>query len=131
MEYVIILGLVSLVLTGMNMYIKRGVQARLKDMTDYFVGKDQSSETSPNTTTLSEANNLAASNTDLQNFTGGGRLTNSANITMTEAASTTVDSDTPFVSNAFVSAQSGYIAPPAGETPQGNTQGEGGNDVKQ
>ena len=41
MEYAIMLGAIAMVFVAMNTYVKRGYQARLKDMTDYFVGTEQ------------------------------------------------------------------------------------------
>ena len=36
-EYVIVLGLVAAALISMQVYVKRGVQAKVKDMTDAFL----------------------------------------------------------------------------------------------
>ena len=40
LEYTIILGVASAVLIGMNTYVKRGIQGRLKEMTDFFISND-------------------------------------------------------------------------------------------
>lgn len=39
-EYALMLGIVYLSLTGMNLYLKRGIQARVKDLTTHFIAKD-------------------------------------------------------------------------------------------
>lgn len=46
-EYVIILGIVSAALIGMNTYLKRGIQGKLKEMTDFFIAAEQDAETNP------------------------------------------------------------------------------------
>ena len=71
-EYTIILGLVSMVLIAMNTYIKRGVQARLKDMTDYFISNEQLVEANPTAVTTSSTNRLTNSTANDQTFIGGG-----------------------------------------------------------
>lgn len=39
-EYALILGTVFLSLIGMNTYLKRGIQARVKDLTTHFIVQD-------------------------------------------------------------------------------------------
>lgn len=46
-EYVIVLGLLLGVLVGMELYIKRGVQAKVKDLADNFISSEQVADTSP------------------------------------------------------------------------------------
>ncbi|MBU1998962.1 MAG: hypothetical protein KKE64_05660, partial [Candidatus Omnitrophica bacterium] len=36
-EYALILGIVTIALVSMNVYMKRGIQGKVKDMTDYFI----------------------------------------------------------------------------------------------
>jgi hypothetical protein len=45
-EYALILGLVGLALAAMNIYIKRGMQGQVKDMTDLFLGAQGPEDTS-------------------------------------------------------------------------------------
>ncbi|MBL7081309.1 MAG: hypothetical protein ISS44_01910 [Candidatus Omnitrophica bacterium] len=40
-EYAFVLGLVALAFIGMNMYFKRGLQGRLKDLADSQISKEQ------------------------------------------------------------------------------------------
>lgn len=40
MEYAIVLGVVSLALNGMSVYLKRGIQAKAKDLTTSLIVKD-------------------------------------------------------------------------------------------
>jgi hypothetical protein len=44
MEYAVVLSLVATVFMNMNTYIKRGIQGRLKDMSDNFISAQQVSE---------------------------------------------------------------------------------------
>ena len=69
MEYSIIIGVVSAVLVGMNFYIKRGVQAKLKDMADYFIINEQLSGIYQ---TNSQTNSVTNASMDSQGYGGGG-----------------------------------------------------------
>ena len=69
MEYALILGVASAVLIGMNTYIKRGIQGRLKEMTDYFISPTQLVEINP---TLSQTNTLSEATINNEGFLGGG-----------------------------------------------------------
>lgn len=40
MEYAIVLGVVSLALNGMSVYLKRGIQAKTKDLTTRLIARD-------------------------------------------------------------------------------------------
>lgn len=57
LEYSLMLGVVILVFMGMNTYVKRGFQARVKDMTDYFIGGEQIGEVNPTALTSSTISN--------------------------------------------------------------------------
>lgn len=106
MEYAILLGVVSAVLVGMNTYIKRGTQARLKDMTDYFISSEQVSELNP---TDSEANTIASANMDEKGYIGGGTrlaLLERKNI---DSRSRIEDLESPFVNSPFVPSTRGNI----------------------
>jgi hypothetical protein len=46
-EYAFILGTVFLSLIGMNIYLKRGIQARVKDLTTHLIVKDLYEELAP------------------------------------------------------------------------------------
>lgn len=68
-EYAIVLGIAGTVLIGMNTYIKRGLQGRLKDMTDYFISNEQVDEIDP-----VQSGSGAVSNTEINSnrLIGGG-----------------------------------------------------------
>ena len=120
MEYVIVIGLVSLLLTGMNIYIKRGVQAKLKDMTDYFITNKQETEINPATITESQSNSRYDSELNTRLSIGGGSRVNISEIARISASSRTIDSDTPYTGAPFVPAPTGFIEPPVGEDPDGS-----------
>lgn len=73
LEYAVTLGIVAAVFVGMNIYMKRGIQAKLKDMTDYFISDTQIEEIDPSTTFHeSSQNRQTSSGTIRQRFIGGG-----------------------------------------------------------
>lgn len=111
MEYMIVIGIVSLVLTGMNIYIKRGMQAQLKDMTDYFITAKQDSETNPGTTTASQSKSRYSSNLDTQLLLGGGSRTTTSETASISAASSVINTDRPYNEKNFVPAAEGLINP--------------------
>ncbi len=109
MEYAVVLGLVSLVLTGMNIYIKRGMQGRIKEMTDNFIGKEQAANSYPTATVVSQSNIASASGSDAQEFIGGSRFTYTSNTISAEAISTTVDTAVLYFEETFVPAEAGQV----------------------
>ncbi len=115
MEYAIVLGLVSLVLTGMNIYIKRGVQGKIKDMTDYFISKEQVVNVNPSAETNSQSNSSYSSKIDTQGLIGGGMRTILSDTADIEARSTTIDTDIPYIEKDFVPAEAGYVGSPVKE----------------
>ena len=73
-EYVIITALVLAALTAMNIYIKRGVQGRIKDLADYNInaGKPvQENEASPTATTTGESNQTTETDSRISMLQGG------------------------------------------------------------
>ena len=122
MEYAIVLGIASLVLVGMNTYIKRGLQCKIKDMTDYFIGKEQVVNANPTTQTTSQSKSAYSSNVDTQGFIGGGMRTLLSDKADIEAASRTIDTDMPYVEKDFVPAEAGYVGQPAGEASDAGTE---------
>jgi hypothetical protein len=47
MDLALLIGVVGLVVVGMGAYIRRGVQGKIKDVTDYIVSDRQSPEENP------------------------------------------------------------------------------------
>lgn len=91
LEYSIILGIVILMFTGMNTYVKRGFQNRIKDMTDYFIGSRQVGEINPTAVSNSTTNTTATSNVSLSDEIGGGKAVESQEVTNITASSEVVD----------------------------------------
>jgi len=111
MEYMVILGIVSAVLWGMNVYVKRGVQGRVKDLTDSFIGKEQVVDISPTATTTSLSTSDYGSVADTEAFLGGGwRVESLENVDYT-GESTITDTDIPYTSTGFVPGPEGYSYP--------------------
>jgi len=76
MEYAIILGIVSLVLVTMNIYIKRGFRGKVKEMSDFFINKDnvtQVAKVDPNVDTVSESEVSSETLSREETFEGGGK----------------------------------------------------------
>jgi hypothetical protein len=91
-EAALIIGVLGLVLVGMQVYVKRGLQGRVKDLTDNIIGSEQAShpqDTSMlkvNTVNSSLSSNSSATTIDSQ---GGARdLTGGANSTYTYNSTT-------------------------------------------
>ncbi|MFA4853985.1 MAG: hypothetical protein WC616_01360 [Candidatus Omnitrophota bacterium] len=111
MEYMVILGIISAVLWGMNIYVKRGVQGKVKDLTDSFIGKEQETDISPTAVTTSSAKSDYDSTVDTQGSLGGGWRVSSSEKMDYEAESKIVDTDVPYTSSDPVTAEQGYSSP--------------------
>jgi hypothetical protein len=111
MEYMIILGIISTVLWGMNIYVKRGVQGKVKDLTDSFIGKEQETDISPTAVTTSSAKSDYDSTVDTRGSLGGGWRVSSSEEVGYKAESKIVDTDVPDTAGNFVPASGGYSSP--------------------
>lgn len=76
LEYALMMGVVSLALIGMNIYIKRGVQARVADLADYFIGTDHATESSAMTDSVSNTSSHINAIHDMTGILGGGTKIN-------------------------------------------------------
>jgi hypothetical protein len=125
MEYMVILGIISAVLWGMNIYMKRGIQGKVKDLTDSFIGKGQETDISPTAVTTSSAKSDYDSTVDTQGSLGGGwRVESSENVGY-KATSKIVDTDVPDTTGNFVPASEGYSSP-GGQIQNSSQKGSGG-----
>jgi len=123
MEYMVILGIVSAVLWGMNVYVKRGVQGKVKDLTDSFIGKEQVVDISPTAETTSSAKSAYDSTVDTRASLGGGwRVSNSEKVDY-EAESKITDTDVPYTSGDPVPAEEGYSVPVPAKPPESGGSG--------
>ncbi len=116
LEYSIILGVVSLVLITMNLYIKRGVQGKVKDMTDYFIGREQIVEINPTATTNSRNTSVANSTVNSNVLVGGGRRITTTETANINASSRVIDTGRdPYTpdTGGYVGSEAGSVTPPA------------------
>lgn len=67
-NYALIFAIVTAALVGMTTYIKRGVQGKVRDMTDFFINDGQIVELDP-TTSLAESTSTGS--IDKKEFSGG------------------------------------------------------------
>lgn len=114
LEYAIIIGITALALTTMNIYIKRGIQGKLKDMTDNFIGREQIGEINP--TAVINSSSRSLSNAALNNelfIAGGSRLVVNETANMT-ATSRVVDTGNNTYTSDFIPAEEGEIISPVG-----------------
>ncbi|MBP7215883.1 MAG: hypothetical protein KBA46_01215 [Candidatus Omnitrophica bacterium] len=97
MEYAVVLGLVSLALIAMNVYVKRGIQGRVRDLTQYYLAPEimhtQEVDPSAQTTTDTTTNSISIKNA----FNNGGGDINAIinEFTNVVANSETMDNGVP------------------------------------
>jgi len=99
-EYAVVLGIVSLALVAMNIYIKRGIQGRIKAMSDIFIAPEKEGEEwvhtetlNPTATTNSYTDSQLDGTTYLKAFTGGGREIIVSDNQWVNASGMTVDTE--------------------------------------
>ncbi len=115
MEFAIVLGIVSAVLVTMNIYMKRGLQGKVKDMTDYFISGGQSAQedrVDSEVETISQSNVHSGSTLTDKSYLGGGKKMTLSENTSISADSTTKDmgnSPTKANSSTFVPAEAGQF----------------------
>lgn len=115
MEFAIVLGLVSAVLVTMNIYMKRGLQGKVKDITDYFISAGQSAQEDQidpevETTSVVKANPVSTL-VDKTNIGGGKELTFSET-NLISVESTTIDTGNSPTNPDLVSTDEGIENPP-------------------
>lgn len=108
MEYVLILGVVSAILIGMNTYLKRGIQNRLKEMTDYFISNKQLVEINP---TFSQTDTTSGATINNEGFIGGGTRQGLLETKNIQSKSSVEDIEPPFQAP-FTPAESGAVISP-------------------
>lgn len=131
MEYVLILGVVSAVLIGMNTYIKRGIQGRLKEMTDYFIVGDlepEEKQLAVLNPTVSQTDTISNATINNAGFIGGGIRQVLLETKDIESTSTVEDITSPFQTPVTPSGEGGITPPPPPESPPPETEPpEGGS----
>lgn len=93
LEYAIILGLVTMIFAAMNIYVKRGIQGRIRDLSDYFIAprSEHTEDLVPDSSTSSTTNTDASTTMSAQLLSAGATtVTSSENSAI---GSTTVTQD--------------------------------------
>lgn len=111
LEYVIILGVISAALIGMNTYIKRGLQGQLKEMTDYFISNSASSQLAQINPSISHSNTISAANIESADFIGGGTAVSLSETRNISALSRAEERESTFI-GPLIPAESGEVATP-------------------
>lgn len=93
MEYVVLLGIIAAVLMAMNIYVKRGMQAKLVDMTEYFISNEQVVQVSDTANIATISNNTYGSRSTFDALTGGGSQINLSDNYDIRAYANQTDSD--------------------------------------
>lgn len=115
-EYAIIIGLIVAALTAMNTFMKRGLQGKIKDMTDYYISNQQVEEMDPTIVErISQKDTLSNSTADTTGLIGGAVASSFTKTDdMDYSSKATIDDNLPF--NPFNSADKG-LAPVVPVTP--------------
>ncbi|MFA4993180.1 MAG: hypothetical protein WC571_04345 [Candidatus Omnitrophota bacterium] len=111
MEYMVVFSIISAVLWGMNVYMKRGIQGKVKDLTDTFMGKEQETDISPTAAITSNSESIYNSTIGTDLFLGGGSRVSSLDQIDYEATSRVTDWDIPDAPGNLVPASEGYVNP--------------------
>jgi len=114
-EYALIILIVIAAFFTMNIYMKRGIQGRVKDMADHFIGGGTAMQANTpvvRATTESESTNTAASTLTTQDLAGGGKGIGVTETTAISASSRTEDMRKIVVPDSEV-ATTGVSLPPA------------------
>lgn len=109
LEYALVIGAVSLALITMNVYMKRGLQGRVADMSDYFIGREHAANSEPTANITSNTNNTYLGTTTYDALRGGGTNLALLDTTQTQANSLVVDLPTFSRSENFIPAERGYV----------------------
>lgn len=121
-EYAIVLGTLSAVIMGMNIYIKRGIQGRMKEMTDFFIGKDQIVEINPSVRTDMKTDMLSDVNEERRLGIAGSAEVRLHGTTETTVNSHMEDFNISLPPGAFISAEAGAISSPENSHQQQGAQ---------
>lgn len=111
LEYVIILGVISAALLGMNTYIKRGFQGQLKEMTDYFISNSSNSQLVQVNPSTSHSNTISGANIDSADFIGGGTALSLSETRNIKAVSRAEERESTFI-GPLIPAESGEVITP-------------------
>lgn len=116
MEYAVLLGIVSLAFATMNTYIKRGLQGRLADMSDYFIGQEHAADANPTANVTSNSSVLANTTAMNDEFSDGSIRLALLEHKAIETRSRVVDDPKAISSEDFIPAERGYVTVPTRPT---------------
>lgn len=111
MEYAMLFTVIAMALTAMNVYMKRGINARLMDMSNYFISNEQVVETDPDSQTNSISNTISSGDSRSQMFIGGGTKVDSLSTSDTAGNSVSYTIEASYLAP-FVSTEDGMISIP-------------------
>jgi len=95
-EYGLILIIVVVAFFAMNIYMKRGIQGRIKDMTDVFISNEQ--KDSGDFAKRESETNVTTDATEIEEtFAGGSRQIDSTITSKVSSNTTAYDEDTNFI----------------------------------
>ena len=109
-DYAIIMGVIMAILISMNMYLKRGLQARVKDMTDNLISNVQEADSNAPSVTSSSSQAVSDSRLSTNMLIGGGSRIDSTETTDVTQSSIVSDVDVPYQAP-FISHTAGDIDP--------------------
>lgn len=111
LEYAIVLGVIFAALIGMNTYIKRGLQGRVKSMADNFISNEQEVDITTGGVS-SESSTLAQSDIRQEGLEKGAMQLALLDARNTVAHSRVEDEKPPITTAAFTPADKGNVATP-------------------
>jgi len=112
-EYALILGVVSIAFLSMNSYISRGIQGKVKDLTDCFVSDQQIGDINP--TVISNSNSVVSSPSvrmDTTLYPGGISSLAYSDRTTTDVTADSVDQDIPVKDGVYIPVEAGTSVKP-------------------
>jgi len=115
MEYALVLGLVSVILLSMQVFIKRGVQGRLEQMSDYFISKEHLVEVSPSKSTTNTTSDL---HSESQAFIGGSTKLDYGEDKQIDARSEVREDSSTHTTSFFPAQRRQFPAPVHGKEPE-------------
>lgn len=116
-EYALVLGVVSFALLSMNVYISRGLQGKVRDITNYFISNQQIGEINP--TSISNSTTVTSSplvNLNTTLLPGGSSSLVYSDTTTTTVVGDSIDQDLPVKDGVFVPAEAGTTVAPLPES---------------
>jgi hypothetical protein len=125
LEYAFVVGIASLFLLSMNTYMKRGLQAKVKYMTDYFIGNEQVAEINKGET-ISYTKTTQYATLDSQLLDGGATSLVASETKIINATSSVGEGATIATTPSFTQPTGGFVTAPTRNSSSGNGNTTGG-----